>query len=80
MVYIWPYPKYHQFRYFFSKYNKKEKEIVSREGLGKFKRDYRELLGTIYNYAPNVGIAMLDSTIVDIYLVDDNGNVIFTTF
>ena len=70
------YPKYHQFRYFFSKYNKKEKEIVSREGLGKFKRDYRELLGTIYNYAPNVGIAMLDSTIVDIYLVDDNGNVI----
>ena len=69
-------PKYHQFRYFYSKYNKKEKELITRDGLGKYQRDARPLLGTIYDFAPCIGTAMLDSTVCDIYLVDDNKNVV----
>lgn len=70
------YPKYHKFRYFYSKYNKKSKEYITRDGLGDYNRNNRPLLGTIYELAPCIGTAMLDSTVCDIYLVDDAKNVI----
>ena len=48
-----------------------------RKGLTDYQRNYRPLLGEgIHEFAPNVGTAMLDSTICDIYLVDEVGNLL----
>ena len=42
-----------------------------------YQRNYRPLLGEgVSGYAQNVGVAMLDSTICDIYLVDEIGNLL----
>lgn len=72
------YPSIHQYRYYFKKYNQKNKEIISREGLSEFMKNYKPLLGdgTINFSDSRPGTFLLDSTIADIYLVDDKGNVI----
>lgn len=50
---------------------------ISRDGLKNYQRNNRPLLGDgVQEFAPNVGIAMLDATICDIYLVDDAGNLV----
>ena len=64
------YSSFHQFRYFYSKYKKMQSVYISREGMKKYKRDYRPLLGDrISEYASHVGIGEIDSTICDIHLV-----------
>ncbi|MGN0184416.1 MAG: hypothetical protein ACI4AL_04800 [Aristaeellaceae bacterium] len=71
------YPSINQFRYFFKKYNKMQTYYISREGLKKYQRNHRPLLGDgVQEFAPSVGVGMLDATICDIYLVDDVGNLI----
>lgn len=66
-----------QFRYYYRKHNKKRNEIISRQGLSAYQRDYRTLLGAgVQDYCPSIGSYMLDSTVCDIYLVNDAGNVI----
>lgn len=71
------YPSVNQFRYFYRKYNKMQNYYISREGLKKYQRDYRPLLGDgIQQFAPSIGVGMLDATICDIYLVDDAGNLV----
>ena len=71
------YPTINQFRYFYRKHNKMQTYYISRDGLKNYQRNNRPLLGDgIQQFAPAVGIGMLDSTICDIYLVDDCGKLI----
>lgn len=71
------YPSIYQFRYFFNKTRKKQTEIISREGLKNYQLNYRPLLGEgVQEYAPNVGVGMVDSTVCDIYLVDKAGKLV----
>lgn len=43
----------------------------------KYQRNHRPLLGDgVQEFAPSIGVGMLDATICDIYLVDDAGNLI----
>lgn len=71
------YPSFWQFRYYYRNHNKPQNEIISRQGLSAYQRDYRPLLGEgVRDYCPAVGSFMLDSTISDIYLVDDTGKLL----
>ena len=70
-------PTYNQFRYFYRKNRKLETYYISRDGLKDYQRNKRPLLGDgVQELAPNIGTAMLDSTICDIYLVNDLGKLI----
>ena len=70
-------PSFYQFRYFYRKTRNEQNSIISRKGLTDYQRNYRPLLGEgVSGYAQNVGVAMLDSTICDIYLVDDAGKLL----
>jgi transposase InsO family protein len=65
-------PSYYQFRYFFRKHRKQQNYLISRNGLADYQRNDRPLLGDgVQEFAPAPGTAMLDSTVLDIYLVDD---------
>ena len=67
-------PSFYQFRYFYRKTRNEQNYLISRKGLTDYQRNYRPLLGEgISEFAPNIGVAMLDSTVCDIYLVDDVG-------
>lgn len=71
------YPTYYQYRYFYRKYNKKETEYISRNGLSYYQRNQRPLVGDgVQAFAPTVGIGMLDATVCDIYLVNEAGGII----
>jgi len=69
-------PTIHQFRYFYKKYNKLQTYYISRDGIKNYQRNHRPLLGDSTTFAPCIGTGFLDSTIIDIYLVDDAGNLI----
>jgi len=50
---------------------------ISRNGLKNYQRNNRPLLGDgIQEFAPCVGIGMLDATVCDIYLVNDSGGIV----
>lgn len=71
------YPSIHQFRYYYQKHRNMQNYYVSRNGLKNYQRNNRPLTGDgIQAFAPFVGVGMLDSTICDIYLVNDSGNVV----
>ena len=71
------YPTYHQFRYFFRKTKNLQKLYITRNGLVAYQRNSRPLLGdSVTEFAPCIGTAMLDSTICDIYLINEAGQVI----
>ena len=71
------YPSFTQFRYYFRKTRDKKKEYISWNGLKNYQRNNRPLLGDgVREYAPAVGVGMIDSTIADVYLVDDGGKLI----
>ncbi len=66
------YPSFDQFRYFYRKTKKMQQYYISRDGIKDYQRNNRPLLGDgVQQFAPAVGVAMFDSTICDIYLVDD---------
>ena len=70
------YPSIHQLKYYLSKM-KKEQVLISREGLTRYQRDYRPLVGGgVQAYVTTVGVAMIDSTIADVFLVDSSGNLV----
>lgn len=70
-------PTFHQFRYYYRKNKSMQTFYISREGLKDYQRNNRPLLGDgVQQFAPNVGVGMFDSTICDIYLVDDAGNLV----
>ena len=71
------YPSINQFRYFYRKHKKLQTYYISREGIKSYQRNHRPLLGDgVQEFAPSIGVGMLDATICDIYLVDDAGNLI----
>lgn len=71
------YPSFYQFRYFYRKYNKKSNEIISRYGLSYYQRNERPLLGDgVHEFAPCIGVGLLDATICDIYLVNEAQQVV----
>ena len=72
-----PHPTIHQFRYFYRKTKKMETYYISRDGIKDYQRNHRPLLGEgIRTVANSIGTAMLDSTICDIYLVNDRQELI----
>ena len=71
------YPTFHQFRYFYRKYKSKQTYYISRNGLTNYQRNNRPLLGDgIQEFAKAPGVGMLDSTICDIYLINDAKEII----
>ena len=71
------YPTFNQFRYFYRKTKKIENYYIKRNGIKDYQRNNRPLVGNgIQEFAPCIGTAMLDSTICDIYLVDDAGRLV----
>ncbi len=71
------YPSFYQFRYFYRKTKKMQNFYISRNGLKNYQRNNRPLIGDgIQSFAPAIGVGMLDSTICDIYLVNDAGSLV----
>lgn len=71
------YPSFYQFRYFFRKYNTKQTEYISRNGLSYYQRNQRPLVGDgVQAFAPHVGVGMLDATVLDIYLINEAGGIV----
>lgn len=71
------YPSFNQFRYFYRKTKSLQKMYISRDGIKDYERNNRPLLGDgVQQFAPSVGVGMLDATICDIYLVDDGGKLV----
>ena len=71
------YPSFYQFRYFYRKTRNMQNYYISRDGIKSYQRNNRPLLGDgVQSFASSVGKGMLDSTICDIYLVSDTGEVI----
>ena len=70
-------PSIHQFRYFEKKHRKRQNYYISRNGLKDYQKNHRPLLGDgVQEFAPHVGVGMLDATVCDIYLVNDSGELI----
>lgn len=71
------YPSFDQFRYYYRKTKNYQTFYISRDGLSDYQRNHRPLLGdSIQEYTPYVGMAMLDATVCDIYLVNEAGGLI----
>lgn len=70
------YPPFHRFKYFYQRHRKEQTALISREGKTNYQRNGRPLLGTIHDFAPSVGTAMLDSTICDVYLVNKSNQLV----
>ena len=74
---VQPHPTFRQFQYYYSKNKSLQTYHISRNGLTNYQRNHRPLLGVgVREFAPHIGIGMLDSTICDIYLVNDIGEVV----
>lgn len=70
-------PSFYQFRYFYRKTRNSQNEIISRYGLNYFKKNERLCVGDgVRAFATGIGKGMLDSTICDLYLVNEAGEVI----
>ena len=70
------YPPFHRFKYYYQRHGKAQTELISREGKTNYQRNARPLLGSIHDFAPSIGTAMLDSTICDIYLVNESNQLV----
>ncbi len=74
---IQPHPTFRQFQYYYSKHKSLQTYYISRDGLSNYQRNHRPLLGEgVRDFAPNVGVGMLDSTVCDIYLINESGEVV----
>lgn len=72
-----PFPSFYKFRYYYRKHNKKSNEIISRYGTSYYRRNERPLIGgSVQQYVKTLGTGLLDSTVCDIYLIDDAGKVV----
>lgn len=71
------YPSFYQFRYFYRKTRNLQNFYISRNGLKNYQRNNRPLTGDgVQEFAPAVGVGMLDATVCDIYLVNEAGNLV----
>lgn len=70
-------PSIHQFKYFYRQTKSLQKKYISRGGIKDYEMNHRPLLGEgVRQFAPSPGIGMVDTTICDIYLCDDAGNLL----
>lgn len=70
-------PTFYQFRYFYRKTKKMQHFYIARNGIKDYQKNYRPLLGDgIQDFACSIGTAMLDSTICDIFLVNESGQLV----
>ena len=71
------YPTFNQFRYFYRKHKKMQNFYISRNGLTNYQRNNRPLLGNgIQEFANSIGVGLMDSTVVDIYLINDSNEIV----
>lgn len=70
------YPPFHRFKYYYQRHRSIQTALISREGKTAYQRNARPLLGTVHDFAPAAGTAMLDSTILDIYLINEAGQLV----
>ena len=71
------YPSFYQFRYFYRKTRKMQNFYISRNGLKNYQRNNRPLTGEgVQEFASAVGVGMLDATVCDIYLINEEGNLV----
>ncbi len=71
------YPSFYQFRYFYRKTRNLQNFYISRDGLKNYQRNNRPLTGEgVQEFAPTVGMGMLDATVCDIYLVNDTESLV----
>ena len=71
------YPSFYQFRYYYRNHKKMQNFYISRNGIKNYQRNNRPLLGDgIQEFAPAVGVGMLDATVCDIYLVNEAGGIV----
>lgn len=64
-------PSIHQFRYYFRKTRKLQTEFITRDGIKAYQMNRRPLLGAgVQQLSATIGVAMIDSTVCDIYLCD----------
>lgn len=71
------YPSFRRFSYFFRRTFNKEKAVISRDGKGSFMRNTRTLLGDgVRGFCSTIGYGMIDSTVCDLFLVDEEGNLV----
>jgi len=71
------YPSFYQFRYFYRKHRSLQNYYISRNGLSDYQRNFRPLTGNgMLDFASNIGVGMLDATVCDIYLVNEEGSLI----
>lgn len=71
------YPTFNQFRYFYRKRQNRQTYYISRNGLTNYQRNNRPLLGDgVQEYANAPGMGMLDSTVCDVYLINEFGGII----
>ena len=71
------YPSFYQFRYFYRKTRNWQNFYISRNGLTDYQRNNRPLTGEgVREFAPAAGVGLLDSTICDIYLINDAGDLV----
>lgn len=72
-----PHPSFYQFRYFYRKHKQLQHFYISRNGIKNYQRNSRPLLGNgVQEFAPAVGVGMLDATICDIYLINEKGSLV----
>lgn len=69
-------PSFRQFNYFYHKTAKRENLIISREGKGEFLRNHRVMLGDVRDFCPTIGYGMFDSTVCDIFLINEKGELL----
>ncbi len=71
------YPSFYQFRYFYRKTRNLQNYYISRDGLTNYQRNHRPLTGNgVQEFATAVGVGMLDSTVCDIYLINETGSLV----
>ena len=63
-------PSFSKFKYYYYKSRKLDSYYISREGRSEYDRNIRPLLGRSRNVFNTVGYGMVDSTILDIYILD----------
>lgn len=76
-VLIEKHPSFYQFRYFYRQHKKLQNYYISRSGIKSYQRNNRPLLGDgVQSFAHSIGFGLLDSTVCDIYLVNDSGYIV----
>lgn len=71
------YPSLDRFKYFYRKTRKMQNYYISRNGIKDYQKNHRPLLGDgVQEFASHVGVAMLDATVCDIYLVNESGSLV----